>query len=438
MSARIRVEGRLRASGRGPGYLLAIALFVLGAGLPVVSSHAHDPAADGDTDLIRDTLNKAKPTIDLRARYEQGDQDGRRSSVAATIRLRLGLETPEVKGLKAFVEFEHTEAADRNSYQAASVHGLGKNKTIIADPETSELNRLWIQYSGYDSTAKLGRQRIVLDGARFIGNVGWRQNEQTYDAVRLTNKSIPDLTLTYAYLWNVQRIFGSEGVTAAGQDDFDSGSHLINVAYDKLANVKIKAYTYLLDLENRAGDNASNNSYGMSVAGKIPVTDALLFGYYGEYAYQTDAASSALDYRADFIHAELTGTLQGRTLGLGYQMLGGGDGVGFQTPLATLHKWQGFADVFLSTPSEGLIDRYAWVVTPLPVGLNFRAVYHDFSQEDSRGDFGTEWDFVLSKKFKNKLVALVKYADYDTSRSGDSRGLGKDIERFTFQLEYKY
>ena len=187
------------------GTLLAIALLVLGSAAPLGRCHAHEPKAGAEADPITDVLGGAKPTIDVRARYGYAAQDGRSSSDAATIRLRLGLETPEVKGVTFFAEFEHTEAADRNSYQAASVHGLGENKTVIADPESSELNRLWISLSGLDSKVKLGRQRIVLDDVRFIGNVGWRQNEQTYYAVRILSKRLSRLTLNYAYLWNVQR-----------------------------------------------------------------------------------------------------------------------------------------------------------------------------------------------------------------------------------------
>ena len=284
------------------GALLAIALLVLGSAAPSGRCHAHEPKAGAEADPITDVLGGAKPTIDVRARYGYAAQDGRSSSDAATIRLRLGLETPEVKGVTFLAEFEHTEAADRNSYQAASVHGLGENKTVIADPESSELNRLWISLGGFDSNVKLGRQRIVLDDARFIGNVGWRQNEQTYDAVRILSKRLTGLTLNYAYLWNVQRIFGSEGVTAPGQDDFDSRGYLVNLAYEELAHATIKAYAYLLDLENRAG----NNMLGISIAGQVPVTDALSLGYHAEYARQTDSASSALDYRADFVQAELS------------------------------------------------------------------------------------------------------------------------------------
>ena len=52
----------------------------------------------------------------------------------------------------------------------------------VADPETYEINRLQLTNTRIPmTTVTLGRQRIVLDDQRFVGNVGWRQNEQTFD-----------------------------------------------------------------------------------------------------------------------------------------------------------------------------------------------------------------------------------------------------------------
>ena len=68
-----------------------------------------------------------------------------------------------------------------------------------------------------------GRQRITLDDHRFIGNVGWRQNEQTFDSVRVTTNLIPDLKLDYSYIWEVQRIFGSKSSRSASYGSPPSG-----------------------------------------------------------------------------------------------------------------------------------------------------------------------------------------------------------------------
>jgi hypothetical protein len=81
--------------------------------------------------------------------------------------------------------------------------------------------------------------------------------------------------------------------------------------------------------------------------------------------------------------------------------------------LATLHAFNGWADVFLNTPTTGLQDMYASVGVLLPgeVPLNFIA--HKFNSDAGSADFGQEYDIVASRKFGKNWTALVKYAYYD-------------------------
>ena len=195
------------------------------------SSLLEEPVPAPPPPSAMDFITKAKLTGDFRLRYEYGDEDPLDDSYALTLRGRIGILTGEYAGFQGFAEYEGTLTSDRDSYQAASVHGTGQGKTIIADPESHELNRLWLSWKGADTAIKVGRQRIILDNARFVGNVGWRQNEQTFDAVTLTNQSIDELKLFYGYIWQTLRIFGSETPSAAGQTDFDGSTHLVNLAY---------------------------------------------------------------------------------------------------------------------------------------------------------------------------------------------------------------
>ncbi|MGL1204265.1 alginate export family protein, partial [Vibrio parahaemolyticus] len=41
------------------------------------------------------------------------------------------------------------------------------------------------------STITVGRQRITLDDQRWVGNAGWRQNEQRFDAARIETRLGP-------------------------------------------------------------------------------------------------------------------------------------------------------------------------------------------------------------------------------------------------------
>jgi len=377
-------------------------------------------------------LSRFKPTADVRARMSFADQDGKDKSLANTLRARVGLNAAISESWSAFGEVEYTRTTNRQGYQAASVHGLGDNKVVIADPESLELNQLWLAYSGDSLKFKGGIQRIIFENSRFVGNVGWRQNEQTFDGVTLEYSGIENLTLKYGYVYNVNRIFGSEKQRLLGQRDYDSRSHFATAGYQFSPAAKLTGYGYFLDLENAAGSNDSNNTIGASLTGTVPAGPAKL-GYRLEYATQTDAADSTRDYRASYTHIYADAAFERFNFGVGYEILGAGDGVGFNTPLATLHAFNGFADTFLFTPSIGLRDAYVSLGASLPFGFKAKAIYHDFTAEDDSTDLGYEFDFVVVKPLRWGMTALAKAALYNAEE-----GNFVDTQRLTFQVEYKY
>jgi hypothetical protein len=383
------------------------------------------------------SLSEWTPSVELRGRFEFGDQDGRKHGTSLTLRGRLGLATPTIAGFRTYAEIEHTSVEDRDSYQAASVHGLGRNRTIIADPESTELNQIWLGYGTERFEARIGRQLMTLDDSRFVGDVGWRNNDQTYDAATVRVQPLDNVNLFYAYVTNVERIFGSEDPQAPAQDDFDSRSHFVTASFGVAPWAKARGYAYFMDLSNKAGDVASNDTFGAAVAGAVPVSDAWKASYELQAATQRDAASSPVSYRAQYLHGMASLSHKDAvidTIGVGYELLAGDNGVGFQTPLATLHKFNGFADVFLDTPGSGLIDRYAWIKLRAPFGISAEVIYHDFAQEDSRGDFGREYDIVLARALPFlKSRALLKYAVFTSETP-----MVADIRRFTFQIEYTF
>ena len=72
---------------------------------------------------------------------------------------------------------------------------------------------------------------------------------------------------------------------------------------------------------------------------------------------------------------------------LATRVLGSDDGnFAFRTPLATLHKFNGFADVFLVTPNDGLEDIYVYYGFAFPKEwkLKGKMVYHFFNTESQR------------------------------------------------------
>ena len=369
---------------RGPGKRwLTGCLLLLGCMGSAVQADGLDKALAGGT-----------PSLDMRLRFERVDDSTNKNAKAATLRTRLGYGTGIYHGFSAYGEFEHVRAvAGIDDYAP-----LRSGHATVADPKVTQLNQAYLDYSGLpDSRIKLGRQRLILDNARFVGNVGWRQNEQTFDAVSVINKTLANTSVTYAYLDKVKGILS--------KFDANVDDHLINVRYDRFEGVRLTAYAYLLKDE---GSGAKNNTYGLRAKGKTAVGSA------GRLLYTAELASqSTEDNDARYIFLEAGLALKGVTARLGYEMLGSDNGkYGLQTPLATKHAFNGWADMFLSTPAEGLRD---WMLSlgGRLGGARLLAVYHDFNADRGSTDYGSEVDLLAVRNFGNRYQLGIKYAGFN-------------------------
>ena len=254
----------------------------------------------------------------------------------------------------------------------------------------------------------------------------------------LGSTPLPDLSLFYGYIWEANRVFGDVDGLPAGNRDFDSDSHLVNISYSGWQYARIVGYTYLFDLENREGTANSCTTYGGYVAGSAPIGEKVSVGYRGELAYQTDYANSPLDYRAEYYNLEAGATIQRVSFGAGYEVLGtdsNDSGVGsasFRTPPMTAHPFNGWANVFSAIPPKGLRDAYGSVQVTLPCDIPVRAVYHSFEADSGGADFGQEFDLMASKKFGKNWIFTAKYAHYD----GKDAPVRFDVDKFWAQVEF--
>ena len=361
------------------------------------------PAAQAAT--FTEALTGGKPSVDMRLRMENVDQDGiSKDTSAVTLRTRLGYLTGDYNGFKAFGEMTNTTAISNDDYQAPGPFGNGKTEyPVVADPELSRINQAWLSYSGLaDTSVKLGRQRVILDNARFIGNVGWRQTEQVYDALMLSNNSIQDTTLTYGFVQRAYNIVGAE---------VPSESHLINASYNGLSFGKITAYAYMLDLNNESASGDSQ-TLGLRFGGKQVIGDDFTLLYDLEYAQQNDYADADSDVDADYTKLEIGGQFMGVTAKVGQEKLGGDGVYAFDTVFATKHAFNGWADKFLATPANGLVDNYI-AVGAKPAGIKLLAVYHTYESDKGSDDYGTELNLLAAKKFGKNYSVGLKYASYD-------------------------
>jgi len=345
----------------------------------------------------------SKTSLGLNLRYESVDQDNAlKNANALTLSTRLTHTTASYKGFTAVVEFEDSRViAGVDDYNDTNGNNAGIY-SVVADPESTEVDQAFVQYKADKFTAKIGRQIITLDGHRFVGHVGWRQDRQSFDAATFIYKATDKLTGSYSYIAKRNRIF-------AEAKDLDAKDHLLNVAY-KSSIGKVAGYAYLLEVDN--GTDNGIDTYGISLTGKKDK-----FSYAAELATQSNTMNDA-----DTTYMMLEGGYNfGKvTAKLGYELLGSDNGVGFQTPLATLHKFNGWADQFLGTPGVGLEDIYA-TVSGKVFGGKFSVTYHDFSADEGGADLGDEIDAVYVKGFKKHYKAGIKLASYSAGDAGTGK-----------------
>jgi len=368
---------------------------------------------------------ESKPIIDLRVRSESVDQDGMANDAdAITFRARLGFETGKAWDTTFLAEGDFLTPLE--SHYNSTVNGKTAYP-VVADAETYEVNRLQLTNTSLaDTTITLGRQRINLDDQRFVGNVGWRQNEQTYDGVRFVNKSLRNLTVDVTYFDQVNRVFGKDSPVGR----YNGDNYLANVAYE-LPVGKLTAFAYLTDFDEAPRDSAE--TLGLRFAGEKPVMKVKL-AYLVSWAQQTERANNPLSFSQDFYAAELVGTFRQYSIGAGFEVMEGNGVRGFATPLATFHKFDGWADKFLTTPPNGLERGYVTLgYTTKGVGildtLAANAVYHEFKSERLAIDYGSEVDLQLQAKYR-RFNFLLKYADYSADR------FATDTNKYWVQMDY--
>ncbi len=377
------------------------------------------------TKQVEDALNfyhygkNGAVKIDLNYRYENVDQDrgAQKTANANTARLRAGLLSPTFYGFQGYAEYEGNLAMQEDFN---STRNGNTAYSTVADPEKSELNQLWISYDGIpDTVIKGGRQRIKLDDDRFIGNVGWRQMETTFDSVLVAhnNQQLFGLTVNAGYIGNVQTFTATNEHIEAP---------ILNISYKVGDYGNLIGYGYWLDYTERENYEKSSQTYGLRMSNfkkpgdSLKLSDNYGLVYTAEWAYQEDYGHGATRYDTSRINlmggvSAYNFTFQGAV----EQLDGKGLNKTFDTPLGTNHAFQGWADLFLITPRDGIRDVSGAVHTVLDRGdVVLTGIYHDFTDDSGSLHYGKEWDFQATKKFGKHYSLLAKYAYYDADQFG--------------------
>ena len=387
--------------------LATICLAII-AGAPALAQE------NADSNLAT-ALTSGDANVALRYRYEFVDQDGfSKNANASTIRLRLNYKTGNWQNWSGFVEFDYVGELLFNDFNSLGGSSPDRDQyPVVADPKGPDLNQLYLDYSpSAKSKVRLGRQRIVLDNHRFVGDVGWRQNTQTFDGFGYTFTGWKNTEAFYSYITTVRTILGND--VSIGRQDTDN--HLLNVKVKLSDDWTVLPYFYYIDNNDVAV--FSTATLGVRLTGKVAIGEGKL-DLVAEVATQSDAANNPVGYDAQYINLGATWALQDDlSVGLAWESLGGDQNVGgasFRTPLATLHAFQGWADKFLATPAAGVDDLMVTVKYKFEK-WNLTGVYHDFSAESGSSDWGSEIDLAVGRSLGNGYGVLFKAAFYDADQ----------------------
>ena len=362
-----------------------------------------------------------------RLRHERVDDDAfAQGADATTLRLRAGLRWHWAAGFSALLEGEGIASAGHH-------YNSGANGQLaypaVTDPDGAHWNQVFVAWKGARAAATLGRQRLLFDNQRWIGNSGWRQNEQTFDAFALELKPATALVLRYAFLDRVHRVNGDDALDPLARERALS-THLFNAAWTSGVQ-QFVGYAYLHD--DRDVATASTATYGLRWTGTKPPQGSGL-GWTFEAAHQRAYAGNPLSFSHDYWLLEPTWAAHGVTYRAGWEHLGGNGTHALQAPLATLHAFDGWADKFTVTPPGGLEDRYVGAGGKCGHGaqagkLSWAVGWHDF-HADTGGRYGSEWDASFGFPVRGPVSGLVKLADYR------SDGFARDTRKLWLQLEW--
>lgn len=362
---------------------------------------------------LREALTEGSVEIDLRYRFENVDDDAfAKDGNASTLRTTLTYRSARYRGFDILLAVEDVTDLGLDDDRG------GMERPGIADPEITDFQQYALGYRLDEVVGvQLGRREINLGQQRYIGAVAWRQHHQSFDALQVDVETIPRTALTYVYLDRVHRIFG---------DDKPMGSHVLRAVIDVTGDDALELYGYELDYDRMVDAGLSTRTLGALWTGSAEIGDDWTLPYHLEFAQQDDSGDNPSDVDADYVRIQLDAKCKRGWLRAGFEELGSG----FSTPLATLHKWNGWADRFLVTPPDGLEDLYFGIGTQRG-SWKATVLYHSFEADSTDVDYGSEIDAEVSWKAPWEQLFALKFAAYDAEM------FGTDVDKLWFYTAYR-
>ena len=394
----------------------------------------------GEASSFSDAIAGGKFSGMLRLRWESVDQAGKRKVAdAITLRTLVGYETKSFHGFSVNTQVYGLSPFTDNYNDAKKGDPITSRKAypIVADPEDYDFHQIYLQWTNADNQVKLGRQNMFLDNWRYIGDVRFRQNWAVFNGLSFVNTSLPNTTVILAHFEQLKQV-----TTKIQDGDFE----IANIKYDITPTTNITGYGYFNDWEGSTMKATSNKTFGLRLDGKSKINDQWAVLYTAEYAKQDDYKDGSKLIDNDYYRVGAGAGYGNWFLRLDQEKLSGNsDGKSFQTQLGTNHLFQGWADVFLTTPASGIKD------TMLIAGGKFmdaklKAEYHligsgrNFTTaRGAKGDnLGTELDLGVYYPFTKQLTGAFEYAKFKEGDKAAGAARKPTIQKIWVTAIYKF
>ena len=424
------------------------------AALPLMVGGLSVSASAADGINILDGL---KLKGEIRPRYEYADvkDNDVDAGQAFTARTKLVASSDKlfgVENLSANIGLISVNNFGWNEYDSKyndandnPIYNPGKGKyDVIKDPQYAMISNADINYKINKTLLHAGRSQVNLDNQRFIGTVGWRQLERSYDTVFVADNSVENLNLLAAW------VYGLQGVGAGPTTN--TNSILLHASYEFTPELKVTAYDYMIA--------NTDDTIGLALTGKAEVGAKL--SYRAEYAMQRDntmkygSNAPSKKVNSSYYNFDIAADISGIIVGANYEFFSGDDAIddeetkNFVPHLGTNHKFNGWADMFFVTPNGsptgGLIDMNGKIGYVAKGFGKVLAVYHQFTADKKMDnldntaqtdDLGSEIDFLYANKVPGvkNLSLLLKGALYS---KGEAKDWTNDKQVYWAQLDYKF
>lgn len=294
----------------------------------------------------------------------------------------------------------------------------------LKDNAGLQVNELWLELLlNHHLTLKAGRQELVYDDHRLLGNLDWANATRSHDALLL---KYADNNKTFN--WHLGGAFNQYGEALFGTDY-------------QLKNYKFLTFTWLKKefgksvLSFTAIANGLNATVNTGKKTYTSYTLGPLYNYQGKAwkalvgaYYQTGKTDNALLLDAYMLNSYMQLNCKKVFFGLGFDYISGNNNNtplskshSFSTLYATNHKFYGYMDYFINLPADtklrGLTDPYLRLGVLLDKKITVTLDLHHFilanrfNQTDPKYNaLGNEVDLLAEYKISPEINLQAGYS----------------------------